>query len=185
VAIGRSDFSIIITTIQGDILESSKIVETIPHKADETLEHMFLDVSGQHLIATTSSGDSIYLNTFSLKHAKISRLQGSIESVAFGRDVENDMGHRSFLVGTTAGTYVNTRRLNNTLKYSIFYVQVFTNIYYILVLFTSFTFSTGAIYELIIDAYDREKSCQLVFQLSQPLAITSLFYDYLGQSVSV
>jgi hypothetical protein len=78
-------------------------MDNIVHKSDDAIEHMFVDVSGQHLILTTIQGEATYINLNTFKQLKLSRVQGSIESVAFGKEIENEMENRPFLIGTTAG----------------------------------------------------------------------------------
>lgn len=143
VVVGRSDLSILIfSNIDGNI-DYIKTIESIPSKGpDDSMESLFLDVSGQHIIITTRSGDSFYINVSSSRQLRLSKIQGFVSSVSFGREVEDDSNNRSFLIGTTVGT----------------------------------------IYELQLDQQGQERGCTLVMTLSEPLPITSLFFDYLGAS---
>jgi len=104
--VGRSDLSILLfSTIDGNV-DYIKTIESIPGKGpDDAMENLFLDISGQHIIVTTRYGDSFYVNVSTSRQFQLSKkVQGSVTSVAFGREVEDDINPRSFLIGTNAGT---------------------------------------------------------------------------------
>lgn len=170
IAFGRSDFSLTIANVNNDTVNSFKIIDNIPHRSDDTFENLFVDISGRHLIFTTALGESFYLNCTTFKYSKLSRWQGSLESVAFGREIEGETELRPFLVGTTAGV----TKINNRYRQFIFTLLQYCDIEH----------ASGMIYEINIDKTTaQERSRHVVLQLEQPLAITSIFFDYLGHSV--
>eukprot|EP00428_Durinskia_dybowskii_P070223 CAMPEP_0170407188 /NCGR_PEP_ID=MMETSP0117_2-20130122/28114_1 /TAXON_ID=400756 /ORGANISM="Durinskia baltica, Strain CSIRO CS-38" /LENGTH=1170 /DNA_ID=CAMNT_0010664419 /DNA_START=122 /DNA_END=3634 /DNA_ORIENTATION=+ len=111
------------------------------HGNGDSIEHVFIDPTSNHVIVTMKSMDNYYLHSRSHKAKKLTRLQGVLESVAFDRHNCTESATRSFLAGT----------------------------------------SSGVIYELSIDSSGKEKICQPVYQLDQPLAITSLYFDTIGR----
>ena len=111
-------------------------------ESGDTIEHVFIDPTANHVIISTKSTDNYYLHSRSQKPKKLSRLQGVLESVAFDRQNCTESATRSFLAGT----------------------------------------STGVIYEMSIDSSGKEKLCQPVYQLEQPLPITSLYFDFIGSA---
>jgi hypothetical protein len=106
----------------------------------DTIEHVFIDPTANHVIIGMKSMDNYYLHSRSQKPKKLTRLQGVLESVAFDRHNCTESATRSFLAGT----------------------------------------STGVIYEMSVDSTGKEKLCQPVYQLDQPLPITSLYFDSIG-----
>ena len=116
----------------------------LPRRSDESIEHIFIDPSGNHCIVTMTNGDNYYIFTRSQqqRYKKISRFQGNVESIAFDKNGGTETQTRSFLVAT----------------------------------------NIGYIYELCLESSGKEKVNQQVFQLDQPLSITSLHFEYVGAS---
>jgi len=63
----------------------------------------FLDPSGNHVIVCLSCLENYYLHLKTNKIKKLSRLNGSIESVAFDRHATVESSARPFLIGTDSG----------------------------------------------------------------------------------
>ena len=72
-------------------------------KPDDNIKHLFVDPTGNHVIASLKNGESFYLHSRSTKPKKISKLQGSIEAVGFDKALITDTSTKSFLVGTSSG----------------------------------------------------------------------------------
>lgn len=70
----------------------------------DSIEHVFIDPTGNHVIVTLTNGDNFYLHSRSTRPKKFSsKLQGNIESVAFDRLNGTESTTRSFLAGTSTG----------------------------------------------------------------------------------
>lgn len=106
----------------------------------DSIEHVFIDPTANHVIIGMKSMDNYYLHSRSQKPKKLTRLQGILESVAFDRQNCTEAFTRSFLAGT----------------------------------------SNGIIYEMSVESTGKEKLCQPVYQLDQPLPISCLYFDTLG-----
>lgn len=106
----------------------------------DSIEHVFIDPTANHVIISMKSMDNYYLHSRSQKPKKLTRLQGVVECVAFDRHNCTELATRSFLLGT----------------------------------------STGVIYEMSLDSTGKEKLCQPVYQLEQPVPINSIYFDYIG-----
>jgi len=118
--------------------DSPEDIEVLPSKrAEDSVQHLFLDPTGHHLIICLQNGDNYYLHSRSTRPKKLSRLQGNVESVAFDRQSGTETVTKSFLVGT----------------------------------------STGFIYEMSLESGGKERTCHLIYQLDQPLAITSIYFE--------
>lgn len=72
-------------------------------KPDDNIKHLFVDPTGNHVIASLKNGDSYYLHSRSTKPKKMSKLQGTIESVGFDKALVSESNTKSFLVGTSSG----------------------------------------------------------------------------------
>ncbi|EED12998.1 vacuolar protein sorting protein DigA [Talaromyces stipitatus ATCC 10500] len=87
-------------------LDSPEDIDDIdlPKKSTETgvIRRMFLDPTASHLIVTTTLGDNYYLHTQSRQPKLLSRLKGSIESVAWNPSGPT-ASTREILVGITDG----------------------------------------------------------------------------------
>lgn len=108
----------------------------------DSIEHVFIDPTANHVIISMKSMDNYYLHSRSQKPKKLTRLQGVVECVAFDRHNCTESATRSFLLGT----------------------------------------STGVIYEMSVDSTGKEKLCQPVYQLEQPVPINSIYFDSIGTS---
>lgn len=75
----------------------------ISRKVEDSIQAIFIDPTGNHVIISMSNGDNFYLHSRSSRPKKISRLQGAIESVAFDKRGSNESSTRSFLAGTSQG----------------------------------------------------------------------------------
>lgn len=86
-------------------LDANSVEEEIEisRKAEDSIEHVFLDPSGHHTMICLRNGDNYYLHSRSTRPKKLSRLQGCVESVAFDRQPGSETATRSFLVGTRLG----------------------------------------------------------------------------------
>ena len=86
-------------------LDANSVEEEIEisRKAEDSIEHVFLDPSGHHTMICLRNGDNYYLHSRSTRPKKLSRLQGCVESVAFDRQPGTETATRPFLVGTRLG----------------------------------------------------------------------------------
>lgn len=118
--------------------ESPEDIEVLPsRKQEDSVQHLFLDPTGHHLIICLQNGDNYYLHSRSTRPKKLSRLQGNVECLAFDRQSGTETVTKSFLVGT----------------------------------------STGFIYEMSLESGGKERTCQLIHQLDQPISITSIYFE--------
>ena len=75
----------------------------ISRRREDSIDHVFIDPSGNHTIIVVSNGDNFYLHSRSTRPKKFSsKMQGNIESIAFDRTA-TDASTKSFLAGTSAG----------------------------------------------------------------------------------
>jgi len=87
-------------------LDSNGVEEEIDisRGKQDSIEHVFIDPTGNHVIVTLTNGENFYLHSRSTRPKKFSsKLQGNIESVAFERLNGTESTTRSFLAGTSAG----------------------------------------------------------------------------------
>ncbi len=76
----------------------------LSRRREDSIEHIFIDPTGNHVIVTLSNGENFYLHSRSTRPKKFStKLQGKIESVAFDRLNGTESSTRSFLAGTSTG----------------------------------------------------------------------------------
>lgn len=69
----------------------------------DSIEHVFIDPTANHVIIAMKSMDNYYLHSRSQRPKKLTRLQGVVECVAFDRHNCTESATRSFLVGTSTG----------------------------------------------------------------------------------
>jgi hypothetical protein len=103
---------VVLITINGSLFKScdennegiQKIVDIPVSRGDEVCD-LFVDKEGRNCIVTTRDGDTFYVPLNKEKSAKkLSRLQGSIECVAFdASEVSQRQTSNTFLVGTGRG----------------------------------------------------------------------------------
>eukprot|EP01038_Epipyxis_sp_PR26KG_P012525 gene12525-16800_t len=86
---------------RGDFGDPEEI--EISSRADDSIEHIFLDPTGFHSFVCMRSGENYYLHSKSNRVKKISRLQGQVECVAFDRRNVSENQIKSFLLGTSLG----------------------------------------------------------------------------------
>jgi hypothetical protein len=105
-----SNNTLVLSTSDGCILRwnldgnnEAEVIE-ISQQQGEIIEHVFIDPNGYHCIITLTNGDNYYLHNRSQRPNKLTtRLQGSIQSVAFNRHGSIESVIKSFLVATSAG----------------------------------------------------------------------------------
>lgn len=73
-------------------------------RADDSIENLFIDESGTHLVISSKNGENFYMNSRFSRPVKLSKLNGFIESVSFGAKLDGSfLPAKSFLVGTSTG----------------------------------------------------------------------------------
>lgn len=132
------------SVLRWNLADGSKEPEEIEisAKAEDQIEHIFIDPTGNHVIISLRNLDNYYLNSRSQRPKKISKLQGLIECIAFDRQHATENSTKTFLVGT----------------------------------------SNGMIYEMSLDNTGKEKMCNCVYQLEQPIPITSIYFEILSST---
>ena len=132
------------SVLRWNLADGSKEPEEIEisAKAEDAIEHIFIDPTGNHVIISLRNLDNYYLNSRSQRPKKISKLQGLIECIAFDRQHATENSTKTFLIGT----------------------------------------SNGMIYEMSLDNTGKEKMCNCVYQLEQPIPITSIYFEILSST---
>ena len=110
-SVAVSSNTIIIATSQNAVLrwnvtEGHKEPDRIeiPAKPDDHISKVFIDFTGHHVLIVMKSGDNYYLHSRSQRPKKIpSKLQGTIQCVAFDKLSSTESSTKSFLVGTSLG----------------------------------------------------------------------------------
>ncbi len=94
------------SVLRWNLADGSKEPEEIEisAKQDDSIEHIFIDPTGNHVIISLKSMDNYYLHSRSQRPKKISKLQGLIECIAFDRQHATENSTKTFLVGTSTGT---------------------------------------------------------------------------------
>jgi hypothetical protein len=72
-------------------------------KPEDSMDQLFTDPSGHHVIVGMRSGDIFYLGTKLSKPKKLTKVQGNIESAAFDKYNTSDLTTKSILIGTSLG----------------------------------------------------------------------------------
>lgn len=98
--LSTSDCSIVRWNLDGN--NEAETIEISP-RGEDVIEHIFLDPNGHHCLITLTNSDNFYLHNRSQRAKKLSKLQGSIQSVAFDRHSSVESVIKSFLVGTSSG----------------------------------------------------------------------------------
>jgi hypothetical protein len=132
--------------LRWNLADGSKEPEEIEisSKQEDSIEHIFIDPTGNHVIISLKNLDNYYLNIRAQRPKKISKLAGLVECIAFDRQHATETSTKTFLVGT----------------------------------------SNGMIYEMSLDNTGKEKTCVSVYQLEQPVPITSIYFELLSGSKS-
>mmetsp|Transcript_13019 Transcript_13019/g.19636 ORF Transcript_13019/g.19636 Transcript_13019/m.19636 type:complete len:1090 (-) Transcript_13019:185-3454(-) len=72
-------------------------------KVEDNIHDIFIDCTAHHVIVSLKNGDAYYLHSRSSKARKLSKLNGSVECVAFDRTRATEASTKSLLVGTSTG----------------------------------------------------------------------------------
>lgn len=90
----------------------------ISSKPEDSIEQIFIDPTGSHIIVSLRNLDNYYLNSRTLatqRPKKISKVQGLIECIAFDRQNATETSTKTFLIGTSNGT-IHEMSLDHTGK---------------------------------------------------------------------
>jgi hypothetical protein len=130
------------SVLRWNLADGSKEPEEIEisSKQEDSIEHIFIDPTGNHVIISLKNFENYYLNSRAQRPKKISKLTGLIECIAFDRQHATETSTKTFLAGT----------------------------------------SNGMIYEMSLDNTGKEKTCVSVYQLEQPVPITSIYFESLS-----
>lgn len=90
-------------------------------KAEDTIDQLFLDPSGNHAIIAMRNGDAYYLNSKAVKAKRLSKIQGMIECISFDDGQISEGLTKSFLAATSLG-YIYEINLDSTGKEKTFQV---------------------------------------------------------------
>lgn len=86
-----------------NVIKASGAGSTGAMDSPDSIEHVFIDPTANHVIIAMKSMDNYYLHSRSQRPKKLTRLQGVVECVAFDRHNCTESATRSFLVGTSTG----------------------------------------------------------------------------------
>jgi vacuolar protein sorting-associated protein 18 len=101
VVIGTNSCSVLRWKLNSNGKENDEI--EISSKSDDSIDKIYIDPSGYHLLIGLKNGDLYYLHGRANKPKKLSKLQGNIESVAFDANQTSESITKPFLLGTSHG----------------------------------------------------------------------------------